>query len=234
MKSFKTAALAATAALALMAAQPSARADIRDPLTPENSVLVYVDLQPQYAFSVHTINATTLVNNATGLAKAAKVFKVPTVFATISAKSFAGPMFDKVAQARPDVTPIDRTVINALDDPRVEQAIAATGRKKIVLGGLWTDSCLVLPALSLLKKGYEVYALADVAGDVDQESHERGMQRVIQAGAVPVTWLPVVLEWQRDWARSETAGDLAQIAKDHGGGWGQGIFYAQEMGVGRK
>ncbi len=234
MKKSKLALFAVTASLLATVALNSAKADIRDPLTPENSVVLYVDLQPQYVFSVQTINAGTLINNATGLAKAAKIFKVPTIFATISAKSFAGPMFEKVTEARPDVTPIDRTVINALDDPRIEEAIAATGRKKIILGGLWTDSCMVLPALSLLKKGYEVYAVADVAGDVDRESHDRGMQRMVQAGAVPVTWLPITLEWQKDWSNSATAGELLQVAKEHGGAWGQGVFYAQSMGVGKK
>jgi nicotinamidase-related amidase len=207
---------------------------IREPLTPENSLLFYVDLQPQYVFSVHTINAGTLVNNAAGLAKAAKLFSVPTIFATISSRSFAGPMFAKVQEARPDITPIDRTTINALDDPRVEKAITAAGRQKLLIGGLWTDSCVVLPTLSLLKRGFQVYVLADVAGDVDSESHERGMQRMIQAGAVPVTWLPVVLEWQKDWANTATAGELVKIAQEHGGAWGQGVYYASEMGVGHK
>jgi nicotinamidase-related amidase len=207
---------------------------IRDPLTPENSLLFYIDLQPQYVFSVHTINAGTLISNAAGLAKAAKVFNVPTIFATISSRSFAGPMFAKVQEARPDITPIDRTTINAVDDPRVENAIRAAGRPKILIGGLWTDSCVVLPTLSLLKRGFQVYVLADVAGDVDSESHERGLQRMIQAGAVPVTWLPVVLEWQKDWANTATAGDLVKIAQEHGGAWGQGVYYASEMGVGHK
>jgi nicotinamidase-related amidase len=207
---------------------------LRDPLTPQNSLLFYVDLQPQYVFSVHTINAGVLINNAAGLAKAAKLFNVPTIFATISSRSFAGPMFAKVQEARPDVTPIDRTAINALDDPRVEKAIMAAGRPKILIGGLWTDSCVVLPTLSLLKHGLQVYVLADVAGDVDSESHERGLERMIQAGAVPVTWLPVVLEWQKDWANTATAGELVSIAQEHGGAWGLGVYYASQMGIGHK
>jgi nicotinamidase-related amidase len=208
-------------------------ADLREPLSPANSALLYVDLQPQYVFSVHTINAGVLINNATGLAKAAEAFEVPTVFTTISARSFAGPMFAKVQAARPDVAPIDRTSINALDDARVAQAIRATGRRKILIGGLWTDSCVTLPALSLLKDGYEVYVVTDVAGDVDYESHDRAVQRLVQAGAVPVTWLAVMLEWQRDWANAATAPDVARIAEEHGGAWGQGVFYANQMGIGR-
>jgi len=202
---------------------------IRDPLTVQNSLLFYVDLQPQYVFSVHTINAGVLINNATGLAKAAKLFNVPTIFATISSRSFAGPMFAQVQATRPDVTPIDRTVINAFDDPRVEAAIRAAGRQKVVIGGLWTDSCVTLPTLSLLKNGFEVYVVADIAGDVDRESHDRGMQRMMQAGAVPVTWLPIVLEWQKDWANTATGGALVKIAQEHGGAWGQGVYYASEM-----
>ncbi|MCH9807745.1 MAG: hydrolase [Alphaproteobacteria bacterium] len=224
---------AAVVLLAVFAFAKVANADIREPLTPENSVLLYVDLQPQYVFTVNTTDAGKLINNATGLAKAAKLFNVPTIFTTISAKSFAGPMFAKVQSARPDVTPIDRTSINALDTPEVLAAIKATGRKKIVIGGLWTDSCVVLPTLGLLKRGYEVYVVADVAGDVDAESHERGMQRMIQAGAVPVTWLPVILEWQKDWSNKATAGPLAEIAEEHGGTWGQGVFYVRSMGIGK-
>jgi nicotinamidase-related amidase len=212
----------------------TARADIREPLSSDNSLLLYVDLQPQYVFSVHTINAGVLINNAAGLAKAAQVFSVPTVFTTISARSFAGPMFTKVKEARPDVTPIDRTSINAMDDSHVEEAIRRANRKKVLIGGLWTDSCVTLPTLSLLKAGYEVYVVTDVAGDVDKESHERAVQRMVQAGAVPVTWLAVMLEWQRDWANKDTAAKVSHIAQEHGGAWGQGVFYATEMGVGKK
>jgi nicotinamidase-related amidase len=212
----------------------AARADIREPLTPQNSAVLLVDLQPQYVFTVHSIGAQNLVNNATGIAKAARVFGVPTIFTTINAKSFAGPMLGDITAARPDVTPIDRTSINALADSRVEAAVARTQRKKVLIGGLWTDSCVTLPALSLLKQGYEVYVLTDVAGDVDEASHNMAIQRMVQAGAVPVSWLAVMLEWQQDWANGATAPQVAQIALQHGGAWGQGIFYAREMHVGSK
>jgi len=225
---------AAIAAAGFMALASSAWAEIREPLTPENSALLYVDLQPQYVFSVHTIDAGVLVNNATGLAKAAKVFNVPTIFTTINTRSFAGPMLERVAAARPDVVPIDRTSINALGDDRVDSAVKSTGRKKVLIGGLWTASCVVLPALTLLKAGYEVYIVTDVAGDVDKEAHDMAIRRMVQAGAVPVTWLAVMLEWQQDWAKATTAGEVARIAQDHGGAWGQGVFYAYQMGVGKK
>jgi len=224
-----------TLALASFAlASVIAQADIREPLTPENSAVLLVDLQPQYAFSVHSIEADKLINNATGLSKAARVFGVPTIFTTINAKSFAGSMFTQVANARPDVTPIDRTSINALADERVQSAVARTQRKKILVGGLWTDSCVTLPVLSLLKQGHEVYVLTDIAGDVDEASHQMAIQRMVQAGAVPVTWLAVMLEWQGDWSKSATAGQVGEIALQHGGAWGLGIAYAREMKVGAK
>jgi nicotinamidase-related amidase len=215
-------------------ASATALADIRDPLTPENSAVLLVDLQPQYAFSVHSIDADKLINNATGLSKAARVFGVPTIFTTINAKNFAGSMFTQVTNARPDVMSIDRTSINALADERVQSAVARTQRKKILVGGLWTDSCVTLPVLSLLKQGHEVYVLTDIAGDVDEASHQMAIQRMVQAGAVPVTWLAVMLEWQGDWSKSATTGQVGEIALQHGGAWGLGIAYAREMKVGSK
>ncbi len=203
------------------------------PLSPDNSLLLLVDLQPQYAFTTASVDIQSLVNNATGMAKAAKVFNVPTVFATITASRFGGPFFPQVQAARPDVKPHDRTAINAWDDASIVDEIRKSGRKKIIIGGLWTDSCVMLPALSALGEGYDVYVLADVSGDVNKMSHEMAIQRLVQAGATPVTWLAVLLEWQRDWGNSATAGAVVQIAKDHGGAWGMGAFYAGAMGVGR-
>ena len=234
IRRFARATLATLTLASIVLAGSTAQADIREPLTPENSAVLLVDLQPQYAFSVHSIDADKLINNATGLSKAARVFGVPTIFTTINAKSFAGSMFTQVANARPDVAPIDRTSINALADERVQSAVARTQRKKILVGGLWTDSCVTLPVLSLLKQGHEVYVLTDVAGDVDESSHQMAIQRMVQAGAVPVTWLAVMLEWQGDWANSATAAQVGEIALQHGGAWGLGIAYAREMKVGAK
>jgi nicotinamidase-related amidase len=219
-------------ALFALAAMPAAEADVRDPLTPENSLLLLIDFQPQYVFSVQSVDVTVLTNNVAGIAKAAKLFEIPTFAATINAKSFAGPVFPQLQAARPDITPFDRTVINAWDEQRLREAIAKTGRKKLLIGGLWTDSCVTLPALSALKDGYEVYVLTDVAGDVNKQSHDMAIQRMVQAGAVPVSWLAVMLEWQRDWANQKTAAGVAEIAQQHGGAWGLGVFYAQQMKVG--
>lgn len=205
-----------------------------EPLTPENSLLLLVDLQPQFAFSVTSIDAQTLVNNATGMAKAARAFKIPTLLATISAQSFGGPFFPQVQAVLPEARPFDRTTMNAWEDSRIVEAIRKSGRKKIIIGGLWTDSCVTLPVLSALGAGYEVYVLTDVAGDVNASAHAFAIQRMVQAGATPVTWLAVLLEWQRDWARAETRDAVLQIAREHGGAWGIGIFYAGAMGIGAK
>jgi nicotinamidase-related amidase len=135
---------------------------------------------------VQSAEAGHVINNALALAKTAKVFGVPTLYATINSKSFGGPFFSQLTQARPDVTPFDCSVIDAWGDPRVRSAIERTGRKKLLISGLWTDSCVTLPVLSALKAGYEVYVVVDASGDVSRESHEMAVQRMVQAGAVPV------------------------------------------------
>lgn len=218
----------------VVAQEKATKSGYTEPLSPENSLLLLVDLQPQYAFTSASVDIQTLINNATGIAKAAKVFKVPTVFATISAKTFGGPFFPQVQAARPDVTPHDRTAINAWDEPALVDEIKRSGRKKIIIGGLWTDSCVMLPALSALREGYEVYVLADVSGDVNPMSHDMALRRLVQAGATPVTWLAVLLEWQRDWKNAATAPAVLEIAKEHGGTFGLGAIYAQAMNVGKK
>jgi nicotinamidase-related amidase len=218
--------LAATLAFAAIA---PAWADLRDPLTPQNSAVLMVDYQPQFVFSVQSIDVSKLINNAEGLAKAAKVFEVPTFYATISADKFGGPFFRQLTSARPDLKPFDRTAINPMEDTALGQAIRKSGRKKLLVSGLWTDSCVTLPVLSALKEGYEVYVVVDASGDVSKESHDMAVQRMVQAGAVPVTWLAVMLEWQGDWKRSVTGAQVQQLAQQHGGAWGQGIDYFQKM-----
>ena len=210
-------------------AHAPAEASQLDPLTPENSVVLMVDYQPQFVFSVQSIDVGKLINNAEGLSLAAKAFKVPTFYATISANQFGGPFFRQLTEARPDVKPFDRTVIDPMQAPALREAIAKSGRKKLLVSGLWTDSCVTLPVLSALKEGYEVYVVVDASGDVSKESHDMAVQRMVKAGAIPVTWLAVMLEWQGDWKRSETAAQVQKIAQSHGGAWGQGIDYFQSM-----
>lgn len=205
---------------------------VLDELTPDNSMVMLIDMQPQFAFSTRSTSIDSLINNAEGLTEAAQAFKVPTLITTITAKGFGGPVFPQIQAAAPNVKPIDRSTINAWQDPRVVDYVheaRKAGRKKIIMAGLWTDNCIVLPALSALKEGYEVYVVTDASGDYDSESHERAVQRLVQAGAVPITWLPVMLEWQADWSRKETAGKVVDILSRHAGSTGLGIFYKNTM-----
>lgn len=195
-------------------------------LTPDNFTLVLVDYQPQMAFAVRSIDGQTLVNNSVGLAKAAKLFKVPTILTTVAEKSFSGPMFPQLADVFSGEKPIDRTTMNLWEDKSVRKAIDKIGRKKILLAGLWTEICIALPAINAIEAGYEVYFVADACGDVTAEAHDMAVHRMIQAGAVPLTWLQVMLELQRDWARSETYQGVLDIAKEHAGAYGIGIVYA--------
>jgi nicotinamidase-related amidase len=198
-------------------------------LTPQNSMLLLIDHQPQMAFASHSIDVQLLVNNVTGLAKSAKIFNVPVVLTTVAAKSFSGPIFSNVQEVFPECDPIDRTTMNSWEDPKVVQAVMQTDRRKLVMAALWTEVCLATAALSALEGGFEVYIVTDASAGVTVEAHEMAIQRMIQAGAVPVTWLQVLLEWQRDWARQETYNAVMSVAKEHAGGYGLGINYAKAM-----
>jgi nicotinamidase-related amidase len=198
-------------------------------LTPDNSVMLFVDHQPQMFFGVGSGDRAAIVNATVALAKSAKVFDVPVVLTTVAAESFAGPLLPQLAEVFPQEEIIDRTTMNAWEDDAVVEAIKATGRKKIVISGLWTEVCLVLPALSALGQGYEVYVVADASGGVSPQAHEHALQRMIGAGAVPVTWIQVLLELQRDWARGETYVPVTEVVKEHGGAYGLGLVYAQSV-----
>jgi nicotinamidase-related amidase len=198
-------------------------------LNPKNHTLILIDHQPQMAFATKNIDIATLRNNTVGLVKSAKAFKVPTILTTVAAKSFAGPIFPEIQAVLPDQKPIDRTTMNTWEDDNVLKVVKALGNKKIVLAGLWTEVCIVGPALSAIADGYEVYVVEDASGGVSESAHNMAMQRMIQAGAHPITWLQYLLELQRDWARGETYNDTMAIAKEHGGGYGLGVIYANEM-----
>ncbi|MGW4380989.1 hydrolase [Kitasatospora sp. NPDC004531] len=200
-----------------------------DLLTPENSMMLFVDHQPQMFFGTGSGDRTSIINSTVGLAKAAKIFDVPVVLSTVAAASFSGPILPQLQAVFPDHEIIDRTTMNAWEDAALVEAVKATGRKKIILSGLWTEVCLVLPALSALDQGYEVYVVADASGGVSPLAHEHALQRMTAAGAVPVTWVQVLLELQRDWARSETYVAVTDLVKEHGGTYGLGVFYAQSM-----
>lgn len=198
-------------------------------LSPSNSMLLLIDHQPQMAFASHSIDIQLLVNNVTGLAKSAKIFQVPVVLTTVAAKSFSGPLFANVQEVYPEMQPIDRTTMNSWEDPKVVEAVNRTDRKKLVMAALWTEVCLATACLSALDDGFEVYIVTDASAGVTTEAHEMAIERMIQAGAIPVTWLQVLLEWQRDWARQETYEAVMAVAKEHAGGYGLGINYAKSM-----
>ncbi|MGW0633007.1 hydrolase [Streptomyces sp. NPDC002758] len=200
-----------------------------DLLTPDNSVMLFVDHQPQMFFGTGSGDRTSIINATVGLGKAAKVFNVPTVLTTVAAESFSGPLLPQLADVFPGQEIIDRTTMNAWEDGNVVEAVKATGRRKLIISGLWTEVCLVLPTLSALSQGYEVYVVTDASGGVSPQAHEHAIERMVKAGAVPVTWIQVLLELQRDWARQETYVPVTELVKQHGGAYGLGLVYAQSV-----
>lgn len=198
-------------------------------LTPDNCMLALIDHQPQMFFGVESVNREIIINNIVGLAKAAKIFKVPTVLTTVAAKTFSGPLIAQLQAVFPSQKPIDRSTMNSWEDKNFVAAVEKTKRKKIIMAALWTEVCLAFPAISAIQAGYEVYAVVDASGATTQEAHQTAIQRMIQAGVVPVTWIQVLCEWQRDWARQKTYAAVMDLIKEHGSTYGLGVFYAESM-----
>ena len=198
-------------------------------LDPGNHMLVMIDFQSQMAFATKSIDAVNLRNNAALVAHAAAGFGVPTILTTVAEKSFSGPMFGEIAAAFPGQAMLDRTSMNTWEDEAVIAKVNEIGRPRVVLAGLWTSVCIVGPALSALAQGFEVCVIGDACGDVSDEAHGRAMDRMVQAGAQPMTALQYLLELQRDWARGETYDLTTGIAKRFGGAYGLGIIYAKAM-----
>lgn len=198
-------------------------------LSPKDHTLVMIDFQSQMAFATHSIDAVTLRNNAGLVASAAAGFGVSTILTTVAVNSFSGPMFDEIKAAFPGQAMLDRTSMNTWEDAAVIKKINEIGKTRIVLSGLWTGVCIVGPALSAIEQGFEVYVIADACGDVSTEAHERAMQRMVQAGAQPMTSLQYLLELQRDWARTDSYDMTTGIARKLGGAYGLGITYAKTM-----
>jgi len=198
-------------------------------LNASDHTLILVDYQSQMAFATRSIDAISLRNNAALVASTARVFGVSTILTTVAEHSFSGPMFGEISAALPEHTAIDRTTMNTWEDPRITDQVNAFGNNRIVLGGLWTSVCIVGPALSALDQGFEVYVIGDACGDVSAEAHGHAMDRMVQAGARPMTSLQYVLELQRDWARSATYEAVVNLAKRLGGAYGLGLTYAKSM-----
>jgi len=198
-------------------------------LTPTNCVIALIDLQPQMLFGVCNFDRQTVINNNVALAKTARVFDVPLVLTTVETKSFSGYTWPQVQAVCPDIKPIERTTMNSWDDQNFVAAIKKTGRKKMLIAGLWTETCVALPTVQAIHDGYEVYVVEDCCGDVSALAHENAMKRVMQDGAKPVTVLSVMLELQRDWAHKGTYDAVMDIAKTHFGAYGVGVEYAYTM-----
>jgi nicotinamidase-related amidase len=198
-------------------------------LTPDNCVITLIDHQPQMLFGVANFDRQTIINNTVALAKAATVFDVPVVLSTVETKSFSGNLWPQITAVFPEQVPIERTSMNAWDDKNFVAAVQKSGRKKIVLAGLWTETCVALPTVQALHDGFEVYVVEDCCGDVSQLAHDNAMKRVVQAGAKPVTSLSVMLELQRDWAQLDTYDAVMDIVKTHYGAYGVGVEYAYTM-----
>lgn len=198
-------------------------------LTPDNCVVAFIDLQAQMLFGVANFDRQTIINNNLMLAKAAQVFGVPVILSTVETKAFSGNTWPQMIAALPGIEPIERSSMNSWDDENFVAAIQKTGKKKIVLSGLWTETCVALPTIQAIHDGYEIYVVEDCCGDVSQLSHDNAMKRVIQAGAKPVTALSVMLEWQRDWAQRDTYDAVMDIVKNHCGAYGIGVEYAYTM-----
>ncbi|HXC51484.1 MAG TPA: hydrolase [Candidatus Limnocylindrales bacterium] len=197
-------------------------------LTPEESVLALIDYQPQMSFGIQSHSRLFTLNNAVALAKTAKLFQVPVVLTTVAAKSFSGDMLPELQSVYPDQSPIDRTSMNSWEDDNFRNAIKKTGRKKLIIAGWWTEVCACFPTIQALQEGYEVYVPTDACGDISIEAHERAVQRMIQAGAVPMTSFQVMYEFQRDWGRSATYEGCMDIQKAHSD-YGIGIRYAKAI-----
>ena len=198
-------------------------------LTPDNCVVTLIDHQPQMLFGVSNFDRQSIINSTVAFAKAARVFSVPVVLSTVETKSFSGNLWPQLQAIFPKQVPIERSSMNSWDDEHFVAAVTKTGRKKIVLAGLWTETCVALPTVQALHDGFDVHVVEDCCGDVSQLAHDNAMKRVIQAGAKPVTSLSVMLEWQRDWAEKDTYDAVMDIVKTHYGAYGIGVEYAYTM-----
>ena len=197
-------------------------------LTPENCVLLLIDHQPFQLAAVHSHDATLVINNVTALAKTAKAYGIPTILSTVNEER-GGLIFKQVQAVFPDQKTINRTFINAWEDRRVVEAVKKTGRKKLVIAALWTEMCLAMPAIHAMGDGYDVYVVTDASGGVSPEAHDMAIRRLVAAGVQPVTWLGMAGELQRDWARTQYLGAVAELFVDHAGATGSVSLWEAQL-----
>jgi nicotinamidase-related amidase len=197
-------------------------------LRPEDSVVVLIDHQPYQLANLNSHDPHMAVNNAAGLAKAAKVFGVPTILTSV-VEARGGKIFPQITNVFPDQEVIDRTFINTWEDKKVVDAVKATGRKQLIIAGLWTEICVAMPVIQALGEGWDVTVITDASGGTSVEAHQVAIQRMIAAGANMMTWLALAAEWQRDWARTETAGKMTDILIQHSAGSGIAYLWEQQL-----
>jgi nicotinamidase-related amidase len=197
-------------------------------LTPEESVLVLIDHQPFQFANLHSHEPTMIVNNVVGLAKAAKVFNVPTILTTVT-EARGGHIIKGLQEVYPDQKPIDRTTLNSWEDKRVVDAVKKTGKRQLIFAALWTEICLAYPVIHSLADGYDVFFVTDASGGTSREAHDVAIQRMIQAGATPLTWIGVMSEWQRDWAREATIPGVAEVTVAHSGASGVAFLWETQL-----
>ena len=197
-------------------------------LTPDNCVLILIDHQPFQFAGLRSHDTQTIINNVVGLAKSAKAFNVPTLLTTVVEKQ-GGLLLKQLQDVFPEQKPIDRTFINTWEDERVIDWVKKTRRKKVVMAALWTEICLAFPVLHALGDGYEVYFVTDASGGVSVEAHEVAIQRMVQAGGIPLTWTVFAAELQRDWARQTTVAGYSQMLVEHMGNVGTSFLWEQQL-----
>jgi nicotinamidase-related amidase len=197
-------------------------------LRPEDSVLVLIDHQPYQLSNLNSHDPQAVVNNTTALAKCAKAFGVPTILTSVIAAR-GGLLFPHITDVFPGQEVIDRTFINTWEDRKVVDAVKETGRKQLIIAGLWTEVCVAMPTIHALGEGWDVTVVTDASGGTSVEAHEVAIQRMIRAGANMMTWLAVASEWQRDWARTEHAAELTEVLKQHAGGSGIAYLWEQQL-----
>src|SRR5712692_10765215 len=197
-------------------------------LRPEDSILVLIDHEPYQFANLNSHEPTMIVNNVIALAKTAKVFNVPTILSTVLEER-GGYLIKGLQDVFPDQKPIDRTFINTWQDRRVVDAVKKTGRKKLIMAALWTEICLAMPAIQAAGEDYDVYAVTDASGGVSIEAHEMGVRRMMMAGVVPMNWLAVASEWQRDWGRKDSAKALGEAVLPHTGAAGTSFAWELEL-----
>jgi nicotinamidase-related amidase len=192
-------------------------APVRDPLsdhliTPANAVFLLIDYQPSQLAGVHSMDRDLLLKNAVSTVRTIKAFGVPVVHSTINvATGRGGPTLPGLADLLTEDKPLDRTTTNSWEDIEFVRAVHATGRRKLIICALWTEICMAFTALDALREGYEVYPVVDAIGGTSPEAHRAGLDRVMQAGGQPISWVSLAVELQRDWARQDTVEAVIEI-----------------------